>query len=166
MTLDEYVETLIPIIKALRSEKARNRRGYKKLQLWYLYRQFFYGFKEFLDDATHCKVSRRAQEEYARGGQEGNLEDMTWNDQPRFDPGRETFLLEHTYTGDMFRADIDELDDNELTVDRIAGLVRAKYFVAWILREEDNILNELGYRNERPENPFEAYRQAGIELVD
>ena len=128
MTLDEYIETIIPIVRALRNERARNARGYKRLHLWYLYRQSFYGFTEFLDVATHCKASRRAQEEYTRRGRQDNLKEMTWNDQPRFDPGREIFLLEHTYTGDMFRADIDDLDENELTVEKIAGLVRTKYF--------------------------------------
>jgi len=166
MNITEYVEAIIPIVRILRAEKQRNPRGYKRWHLWYLYRQSFYGFIEFLDPQSHRKVSRRAQEEFSALGIPGNLREKTWNDQPAFDPNRAIFHLEHTYTGDAFRRDIDGLRDNEITVDRIVNLVQTKYFVAWILVEENNQLNQLGFVHNRPEDPFEAYRQAGIQLLD
>ena len=36
--------------------------------------------------------------------------------------------------------------------------------IAWILKSEDRVLNKKGYKSKRPENPWDAYTDCGIEI--
>lgn len=46
----------------------------------------------------------------------------------------------------------------------VLDVLKGKIVVAWILKEEDIRLNELGFRSKRPD-PEGAYRAAGIKLL-
>lgn len=50
------------------------------------------------------------------------------------------------------------------SVDEIVEIVRMRYRVAWILKEEDSELTRLGFKTIRPD-PDRAYQQAGIILM-
>ena len=52
----------------------------------------------------------------------------------------------------------------ERIIDDIRGELD-KFDIAWILKDEDDKLNAMGFRNKRPDNPLKAYEEAGIELL-
>jgi hypothetical protein len=88
-----------------------------------------------------------------------SLAEVGWHDQHKFDPGRERFILEHVIPVKTVR-------DRCLAAasEQVAAESLADVRVAWILREENAVLNSLGYSSNRPD-PREAYRQAGISLA-
>jgi hypothetical protein len=89
-----------------------------------------------------------------------DLQTQTWDTQPRFDPGRKIFHYEHMVTvADIIDAVL-QADDEESATDALACRIR----VAWILKEEDARLTDLGYRHRRPD-PDAAYAHAGIKLL-
>ena len=87
------------------------------------------------------------------------LRTLAWRDQPRVDPGRKRFLLEHV----LPVAEVRERCREAATEDDVAECLK-QVRVAWILREEDDRLTELGYRTDRPD-PAVAYQDAGISLA-
>ena len=104
-------------------------------------------------------VSTRAHE-WARA-REVNLFNESWQSQPRFDPAREAVHYEHWSTvGDIRRA----LEHFEEAGEVLWYLNRALK-IAWITKEENATLTQLGYRTKRPD-PAAAYSAAGIELVE
>ena len=115
-----------------------------------------YDIRKYSDLAIP-QVSLAAQVEAGRLGV--NLRDMRWQDQPRFDPGRQTFQWEHVETIGAIRNKClaaSSAQEIEKHLDDIR--------VAWILKSEDRRLTEGGYRTTRVD-PDEAYREAGITLV-
>jgi hypothetical protein len=82
-----------------------------------------------------------------------------WHSQPRFDPGRAVFHVEHVVPVRSLREDCIAATTEDAVVGVLAGIR-----VAWILKSEDRELSRLGYRTLR-DRPDEAYREAGIELV-
>lgn len=87
-----------------------------------------------------------------------DLRTTDWAGQTRFDPKRERFHLEHVVTvRDVVEACLRA--DSESDIAQVLGSVR----VAWILKEENHVLDGLGLRSVRPD-PDEAYRLAGIAM--
>jgi len=43
-TLNEYVKVVLSMVDICKKEKIANSKTYKKLHIWYLYKQAFYGF--------------------------------------------------------------------------------------------------------------------------
>lgn len=131
----------IPIINLV--QKEQNPKGYKKLQLWYLYRQFFYGFPNFMPWKDICTVSKAAQLKFQELGNKDSLTNKYWTDQPKFDLGRKIFNLDHIYTGDMFRNNVNDLwlkNNNKIDPDELSKLILDNYKMAWILKTEDKRL--------------------------
>ena len=117
---------------------------------------------------THARVSVKAQE--AAGAMD--LSQCKWNQQPSLldDPERELFHYEHMYPVSQMREKLIELSDpgREVSEDQIIKEIESeldKFDIAWVLKEEDNKLNEMGYQSKRPPNPLDAYREAGIVLL-
>src|ERR1035438_1215392 len=129
MTIEKYAEAILPLIKECYED------GNERSHLWYLYRQAFYGFTEFIDQNAKIRVSGEAARAYRLIAPSGDLHKMTWVDQPTFDKGRQIFILEHVYTGEMFRSAVKELyEKNDLTQESLVELIRKDYCVAWILK--------------------------------
>lgn len=84
------------------------------------------------------------------------LEKMTWANQPRWDKGRKIFAYEHMVPVNvMMRAVMANPEQAE------AVLRGAR--VAWILRTEDQKLNDAGFKSDR-DDPVKAYESVGIEV--
>ncbi len=83
-----------------------------------------------------------------------------WHSQTRFDAGRGLFHVEHVTTVRALREMCLHVPCEDALIDSLTAGIR----IAWILKEEDARLTQLGYRSHRPD-PDIAYRQAGIELV-
>jgi hypothetical protein len=88
-----------------------------------------------------------------------DLSQMTWHDQRRFDPGRRLFIVEHKRPVNALR---DECI-NAASRDEVEKILAERLVAAWITRAENNMLNERGFRFNRPD-PCDAYNQAGIVL--
>jgi hypothetical protein len=104
------------------------------------------------------QASRAALNEAAAQGID--LYAMGWHDQPRFDPGKTTFHLEHVVPVSAIRKECIEAQSEKAIVEVLLSRLR----VAWVLKREDHILTGLGFRHKR-DDPDAAYKEAGIELV-
>lgn len=117
--------------------------------------------KKFCDvavpDLRRPLVSQGATEQAEKLGVD--LCAQAWHDQPRFDPGRGVFHLEHVVPVRAVRERCLDLTE-EAEVMAILSLVS----VAWILKTEDRELTRLGHRTRR-DDPAEAYQRAGIALT-
>lgn len=167
MTINEYAEAILPIIKLCLKEKANNPTSYKSSHLWYIYRQAFYGFTEFIDWKSRCRVSVDAMAEYKKIDPFGDLRNRKWYEQKDFDSGiqKGKFHLEHIFTGDMFRDAIESLSAELLTVDRLVDIVRDHYSVAWILKTENKRLPRSD-RGKSLQEALKIYEQKGIKLLE
>lgn len=110
------------------------------------------------------RVSVKAQKMAEQLGV-GDLSQYGWSEQKSKmnDPDRSIFHFEHVVTVSDLVERLISLGSNS-SFDSVKSVVE-KADVAWILKSEDEILNQNGFKNKRPENPLEAYEQCGIELV-
>ena len=108
-------------------------------------------------DLLEPVVSERAHDHAQRLGVD--LRAMRWRDQHGFDKGRQVFHFEHIVPVAVVRAKCLEATCG----DEIRYILREWARVAWILKEEDRTLTDLGYRSKRPD-PEIAYKSAGIRL--
>lgn len=100
--------------------------------------------------AAHLEASSR----------EIDLASKTWHDQPRFDPKRRLFVVEHKVT-------VGTLRDRCIGARDTSGILNVlvnDLVVVWVLREVDDKLTRLGFRTHRPD-PDRAYEAAGIKMV-
>jgi hypothetical protein len=167
MTIDDYIEAIIPIINLCLKEIDINKQGYKKTHLWYLYRQSFYGFTEFIDWKTRCKASVGADQVFTIKNPGNDIRNYKWPQQNDFDGKsrfKGIFLLEHIYTGIMFREAITKLPLEEITIQKIRQIIDNNYFVAWILRDEDKKLGRLS-RGESYQDALNYYESKGVILL-
>ena len=103
-----------------------------------------------------------SKEAYLRARSIGvDLRTMDWHDQPRFDPDRKVFHLEHMMPVSMVR----DLCRSAASLEEVIGILDCKLSLVWILKDEDAVLSKMGFRNKRPDPAF-AYRAAGICLVE
>ena len=163
MNINEYIEAILPIAKLCLKEKANNPISYKSSHLWYLYRQAFYGFADFISLSRYM-ASSRAFAKYRKIDPSGNIRKRRWFEQPEFDKGRKKFHLEHIYTGDMFREAIELLPKNKRIVQGVRDIINREYCVAWILKEENKLLPKKK-RGKSLQDAFKIYQQAGLRLI-
>ena len=104
-----------------------------------------------------AEVSEAALREAA--GRGVNLWAEIWQTQRKFDPDRAVFHWEHVNPVACIQKACEAAESGKEVLD---ALVLSR--VAWILKEEDRQLTDLGFRSKRPD-PEEAYRRAGIVLV-
>ncbi len=103
-------------------------------------------------------MSVAAAEEAARRGVD--LTAKTWHDQPRFDPGRKTFIAEHMVPVSALVYACTQQSDIEGVLNVLVNRLR----VVWLLRDEDKSLTRLGFRHRRA-SPEQAYQAAGIRIA-
>lgn len=89
-----------------------------------------------------------------------DLSVMTWHEQPSFDAGRETFLVEHLEPVSALRARCLCANSEE----DVLRILTEELRVVWITREEDDTLTEKGFRTKRPDGGAAAYAAVGIKL--
>ena len=165
MTLQEYIEIMIPMVKVIYREEESDPKNFKRTQLWYIYRQYFYGFAKFINRKKLFDASISAQKKFEELEEGKEIVNEDWGDQPRFDPGRKIFNLDHIYTGSMFRNALKELDSlNKLNVSDIEALIQNNYRMAWILKEEEKRLPRFN-RNKTLNDALQIYESNGIHLI-
>ena len=103
-----------------------------------------------LDQASHKAINLARQNNI-------DLSVMNWNNQPKFDPGRKLFVFEH-------KTPINMLVEKMIQKPNEILQVLEEMDSVWITREEDNMLNSLGYRTKRPD-PDKAYSEASITIA-
>lgn len=88
------------------------------------------------------------------------IKDMHWSNQTKFDKGRCIFHLEHFNT-------VKDIKDACLHAHSEAEIITLleNSSLVWVLKDEDKLLNNNGHRNSRAD-PHQAYRDAGIEILD
>ncbi len=170
VTLEKYTTDIWPVLSYCTQHIIRPSGRSPQLtpnngHYWYLYGQMFYGFDAYLDLPTY--YSEKAQEIYlALSGPDPIYPDLATvprSFQTQFDPGRKQLIYEHMYTGSMFRYDMLQLHlENRLTVGEVCELVRRKYAVCWITREENKLL----HKTRRPDDVFGYYASKGIRIVN
>ncbi|MGH2975986.1 MAG: hypothetical protein ACRDLL_14125 [Solirubrobacterales bacterium] len=148
--LTAFAESIWVKSKALRAK------GLTDLETRRLHESISEDIKKWTD-LLPPSVSVAAKAEADRRGVD--LRQMDWHHQHRFDRGRLMFQWEHVVPVRSIRKDC--LAASSLTA--VANVLETAR-VAWILKEEDRRLTDLGYRWERPD-PDDAYRQARITLL-
>jgi hypothetical protein len=88
-----------------------------------------------------------------------DLFSSNWHEQQRFDPGRKQFHFEHVVPVGVLRERCKACANAEA----IGAVLATEIRIAWILKEEDAVLTQLGFRSKRPD-PDAAYEAAGIKL--
>jgi len=90
--------------------------------------------------------------------QENNIPlDLEWENQPKYDPGRKSILMEHKNPVEEIWLKLLESPENTFDI------IENHHILVWVTREEDKQLNKLGYRSKRPDSN-KAYKEAGIEI--
>lgn len=84
-----------------------------------------------------------------------------WHDQNKFDKGRSIFHLEHLYPVSQVR----DLCLKASNSEGISLILKEKAKTVWILKEEDQLLTDLGFRTNRPD-PYDAYKKASIVISE
>ena len=99
-----------------------------------------------------------------------DIRDFNWLDSVKTNDGlkivvHQYFVDEHMTTAFDFKNKLLKLcDEDKLDVEKIKELI-AKQRLCWITKDENKMLNLLGYKNHR-ENPLKAYEDCGIEIYD
>jgi hypothetical protein len=168
--LEDYIKLVFPIIEYCAKNSIEESPGH----IWYINRQIFYGFS----GAEKNLYSKKAELEfkklfgvYAENCSKANkkhkvfqIEEFSWQDQPKIDLGREKLHFEHMYTGSMFREDCQELfDKGKLTHDAVLELVKSNYYVCLVTKEENTQLPK-SKRGMGITGALEAYKNAKIEI--
>lgn len=156
---------MLPMVKIIHREEENNPDIFKKSQLWYIYRQYFYGFAEFINREKLFNASICAQQEFEKIEPGKKIVNENWEHQPRFDRGRKMFNLDHIYTGSMFRNAIKKLDWlDKLNVQEVENIIQKNYRMAWILKTEEKRLPR-SKRKDTLEDALEIYLQNDIQLL-
>lgn len=169
MTLTTFVESRLPMLSyIMRAWEAREKdKGLAPLvqKEKYSFKQaFFYG-AVYYSPRPHM-VSEKAFELASNRGHADVMWNMAWERQPRYDPGRKLFLLEHIYTGTMCWEAIRKLwKQDNFSVASVEQLLQENYATAWILKEEDKKLPTTR-RGETLSDAFKVYAKEGIVLFD
>lgn len=164
MELEEYLETMIPIIELVYKEKEQNFKKYKSTKLWFLYRHYFYGFEEFIDRKKMMYISEGAKKRYKELTDKEDLIIQEWKHQPKWDNRRQIFNYDHIFTGDMFRNSVDYLwSNNILNLQSLTKLIQNNYRIAWILKTEEKKIPK-SKRGKTLKDAIKVYQSNGIIL--
>jgi hypothetical protein len=87
------------------------------------------------------------------------LSSLTWHKQNSVDPGRKIFHLEHLWPVCILRNACLKASTHSDIND-----ILQKATVVWILKSEDKVLNENGYRSKR-KDPLLAYKTCSINII-
>lgn len=166
MTLEDYLQTMIPIVDLAYREKDHSPKNFKSTKLWFLYRHYFYGFEEFIDRDQLMYVSNDAKQEYEKITNRDDLIQQEWKDQPKWDKGRKNFNYDHIFTGDMFREAVELLWlQKTLNLENLVSLVKENYRIAWILKSEEKRIPK-SKRGKILKDAIEIYKTQNISLLN
>lgn len=168
--LENYIDLVFPIIEYCAKNSQKESPGH----IWYLRGQIFYGFlgdRKNLYSKKAALEFKKLNDKYVKKCFEANkkykvfkIEEFTWQDQPKIDPGRSKLHLEHMYTGSMFKEDCKELfNKGKLTQDEVLKLVKSNYYVCLVTKKENEMLPK-SKRGNGIAGALEAYKNAGIEV--
>jgi hypothetical protein len=166
MIIEEYTQSILQLIRSAVQLEDDGTTAFS--QLHNIFRHALYGYEEF----GKKYASKKAQEKYENLGLPGQITQWQGRQQNQFDPkGKQhrVFHLEHVYTLSMFERALKKLSQEQLTVSSINKIVQDNFAVAWILREENEILNKRGYKIKRGitlSNALNIYREVGVILID
>ena len=174
LNLESYLEKVWPILEYCTKEIEIDEKTGRptldtasKKHIWYLYRQSFYGFdtvvnntKYYYSAAANLIFTEKSKGTSLAGR---SLSNIKWTEQPIFDPQRKFLMLEHMYTGTMFRIDVLKLlKEGRLSIEEVAPLIYDNYNVCWITKEENEKLD----KTIRGGNLFEYYEDKKIIIVN
>ena len=136
------------------------------IHLRYIYTQALYGYEEF----GKKYISEKAKNVYKSLGLPGKLSQWQGREQRKFESKGKRhgiFHLDHIYTISMFKRALKNQNE-QLTAKTINKLVSENYAVAWILSDENKLLDGRGYkanRGETLEDALDVYSKLGIKLI-
>lgn len=161
-TLSDYCAVVLALADLCKREQ-KDGAPNKALHSWYLYRQAFYGFHDYLKLANRDLASQRANKRFGELLPGRDIRDLVWSDQPSFDPKRREFHCEHVYSGNMFRNHVDQIINTSERVEKLANIVQENFRIAWILKEEDRKLKRSD-RGDTLQSALERYSKVGIKF--
>jgi hypothetical protein len=136
--------------------------------IWYLYRQSFYGFINVIENLK-ILYSKDANDFFTINKIGTELENFTldlisWKQQIIVDKKRGNLILEHMYTGSMFRKDVWSIyNENKLTIESVSDLINNNYKVCWITKKE----NERLHKTTRDNDVLNYYQEvAKINIIN
>jgi GR25 family glycosyltransferase involved in LPS biosynthesis len=181
--LRHYLEIIWPILNYctinIFNEFDKPNINEENKHIWYLYRQAFYGFSNYVNPKQY--YSKKAAEYFEKIVKEKklsfkSLEEVNWENQHLIDDKREYLILEHMYTGTMFRLDVLALHKkNKLTIDEVSSCIYSNYNICWIQKnlykwDDENKINKPEnnkiHKTKRIGNLFDYYKECGIEIVN
>jgi hypothetical protein len=148
LSLREYVETVYPIIKFnVQNQKVYPENGYKNNNLWYIYRQIFYGLSSCLNKEDRVFYSPDIEDFLKSGKSFNDLINVNWGNRKGILEDYTKVHLEHIYTGSMFRDAVFEIfdspmKDDEEAIEKIIELVNKNFYSAWITKIQNSKLNK------------------------
>jgi hypothetical protein len=90
----------------------------------------------------------------------GDIRNLTWQQQPKYDPGRRIFHREHMIPISSLRQKCIEGPE----VETVLQIIQKEIKIVWILKTEDSELSKNGHRHKRPD-PEGAYKTARIKIM-
>jgi hypothetical protein len=158
----DNVNEAVPILRSLAElyQKA-DREGREELKVWADY-ALHWACRRLEVFLPAARVSKAAAAQAVRL-KIGDIAGCDWYDQKSAmrDPKRKIFHYEHVYPVSQLRHDLEKLDP--VTDEAVRHLIE-RVDIAWILKEECARLDKAKYRSERPEDPWQAFRDVGIEM--
>jgi len=91
---------------------------------------------------------------------EGDIRNLTWQQQPNYDKGRKIFHREHMIPISSLRQKCIEGPE----VENVLQIIQKEIKIVWILKTEDSRLSKNGHRHNRPD-PEGAYEEAKITVM-
>lgn len=113
-------------------------------------------FRSYTDNKTVDYVSEKALKKAKELGID--LYNMTWLNQTKFDPKRKIFHYEHCNPIKQLRLAV--LNTNEDT-----QKILKRDIVCWMLKEENQALNDNKFRDDRPGGWENCYKKCGIKYM-
>ena len=86
------------------------------------------------------------------------LKEMHWGNQPKYDSGRQVFILEHCMPVHQM---VELAMDDSVSVEDVL----AQEATAWITRDENQRLNDKHYQKVRPGGWQKCYAECGIDVI-
>ncbi len=163
--MHDDIQEVVPILRALvELHQKANRENREELKVWSDY-ALHWSCRRLEAFLTEVKASKAAKAKAAKM-KIGDIGHYSWDDQTKKkkmrDAGRKIFHYEHVYPVSQLRYALLALDSP--TDEQVFALVK-KMDVAWILKEECELLDKNGYRSERPdEDLWRPFRELGIEI--
>jgi hypothetical protein len=160
--LMQFVESRVGFLEHCLDVWKASEDRHQRASAKYSFKQaFFYAAVNYMEWRPF--ISEGAIAEATERGFVEQLPIARWDDQPRFDAGREVFHFEHVFTGEMCWRAIEKMH-GRIDSGSLEALLRENYAVAWILKEEDGRLPR-STRGTTLHDALAMYAERGVKLV-